>query len=197
LSKEVVPKYGPQAEAELPQSVVPVQEGLSVEITRQVDATLAQAEAGLASLEPDLRLAELRAELFQTDESPRDEMVFSPTATRTTREIQRQIMAMTEQARLNGVSLAGLPGVRSPPGEQNSKSVEGQGTTSVEVLIQLVELVTELQRQVQQLADATDQADSSLPFQGGELESDGDPQALSRELARQLADEARRHGIRL
>jgi len=196
--EKAAPGYELRATADLAQPAMSVPGGRSItEITQQVEATLAQVGAGLALWRPEMDSAKLPANVTKTGETAQEEVASRPPATRTIGEIERQVAAIMEQVRLSGVSQTELPGVLPLPEKQKGKPTEAPKTASIEVLAQLVELAAELQCQVQQLADATDPSNSGIPLQAEGLDSDGDPQALSRELARQLVDEARRYGIRL
>jgi hypothetical protein len=201
-SERIEPGGGPWTGTERPPRAWFVPDRTAAAVLRQVQATLAQVNAGLLPVAPATWPAEPAWEMGRS----RDQVVAGTApglpAAPAMGEIEQRLASIGGQA--------GTPAMRrgrrdtpSPVATGDWPAVAGPLSEEalVEVVTQLAEMVGQLQRQVQQLATAvaavTGRSLGGAAHQGQEPEAEGDPQALSRKLAKQLVDEARRYGIRM
>jgi len=171
------------------------------EINRQLGTVLAHVGVGLQPLKPGRQPEKPPSEAVQAGKVAQEIMVPSAQTGMTAGEIERRLTTVlglvqpTAGHRL-GPEMPPLPslGQEGMAAEQLRIPLLSEERLS-QVLIQLVELVRQLQQQAQQPAEPASQSTFNVTLQAGDLEGERDLRPLGQELAKLLADEARRYGI--
>lgn len=171
------------------------------EINRQLGTALAHAGVGLQPLKPGRQPERPPSEAIQTGKVAQEIMVPSAQTGMTAGEIERRLTTVLGHVQPTAGHRLG-PEMLSPPplgregmtAEQLRIPLLSEERLS-QVLIQLVELVRQLQQQAQRPAEPASQSTFNVTLQAGDLEGERDLRPLGQELAKLLADEARRYGI--